>query len=201
MLRRMVECGKILDSAYLTSTLSTVAEVYGISTTLMGFRGVPPSAQVYQLTLDEFQKLSPKKQKALLEGGYDLRTWLLQGAKMMDPAFYIVIWTSDENGSATTHYVPLSDILTPEERAAHAAYSCQFLGGTQRDALYDEESLPEVDDLIRANMTTKMLDDGMNYCEVPVLAIPRLRISDMLRKGWRVRFIEGVLYWTKKSYQ
>jgi hypothetical protein len=135
---------------------------------------------------------------ALLEAGYDLRTWLLNDEKMMEPAFYLVIWTTGERKHLVTHYVPLNNILTPEERFAHAAYACQLLNSMMGGSVYDEESLSEINDLIAAHRKTQILDDGAHYHQVPVLAIPRMKIADMLHRGWRVRSINGTLYWTKK---
>jgi len=199
MVRHVMETCKILGSAHLTSISSTVSEVSGVSMNLMGVQGVPLNAEIYQISLDDFEKLPKKKQRTLLEAGYDLRVCTLSSNAITAPAFYIVIWTTTEHGQEITHYAPLSEILTPEERFAHAAYACQLLNGMMGGSVYDEESLPDINDLIATHRKTRILDDGAHYHQVPVLAIPRMKIADMLHKGWRVHSINGTLYWTKKA--
>ena len=179
---------EILSSISKQYTGASLTNVEGYDVDIASAEHVDITATVMSIKPDDFVKLPAEDQQALIDAGYDLRSFVnttpmgMVSSMTMPPRIYVLRW-SDGDG---VHYAPLSKMFAAEERCNLAAYACGQLQNIVAGSQPMAESQPTLYEKMQQGRRT-LIQEGVGYMLIPAENFSMNDMVTLYNQGWKVK--------------
>lgn len=179
---------EILNSISKQYTGASLTNVEGYDVDIAGAEQIEITATVMGIKPEDFAKLPAEDQQALIDAGYDLRSFVnatqigAVSSMTMPPRIYVLRWSDGEG----VHYAPLSKVYAAEERCNLAAYACGQLQNIVAGSQPVAESPPSIYEKMQQGRRT-LIQEGVGYVLMPAANFSMNDMVTLYNQGWKVK--------------